>query len=65
MFNLDGLPTWGDGRIFITGTKGSIEVRKYLNLGELQTGDHVFIVDEEGVEHRQVTGEIDSHSLEK
>jgi len=29
----DALPTWGDGRVFVLGTKGYIEVRKYLNIG--------------------------------
>lgn len=57
-FTPDGLPTWGDGRTFITGTEGTIEVRKYLNLGEEDTGDHVFLVTNEGVEHHQVTGKI-------
>ena len=57
-FTPDGLPTWGDGRTFITGTKGSIEVRKYLNVGEENTGDHVFLVTDEGVEHHKVNGEV-------
>lgn len=58
-FTPDGLPTWGDGRTFITGTKGSIEVRKYVNLGDDEVvGDHVFLIDEDGVTHEQVTGEI-------
>src|SRR5690606_38515648 len=29
-FTPDGLRTWGDGRTFIVGTKGSIELRKYV-----------------------------------
>lgn len=57
-FTPDGLPTWGDGRTFITGTKGSIELRKYLDIGREETLDHVYIVDQEGVEHLQVTGKI-------
>src|SRR3954468_15419028 len=28
----DGLGTWGDGRTFILGTKGFIEVRKYIDI---------------------------------
>ena len=30
-FTPDGLPVWGDGRTFITGTKGYIEIRKYID----------------------------------
>lgn len=32
-FTPDGLGTWGDGRTFILGEKGYIEVRKYWNFG--------------------------------
>jgi hypothetical protein len=27
------LPTWGDGRLVIVGTKGTIEMRKYIDIG--------------------------------
>ena len=30
-FTPDGLPTWGDGRLFIQGTDGFIELRKYTD----------------------------------
>jgi predicted dehydrogenase len=33
-FTPDGLQTWGDGRLFILGTEGFIEQRKYMQLGE-------------------------------
>ena len=29
----DGMPVWGDGRTFVLGSRGSLEVRKYLDLG--------------------------------
>ena len=32
-FTPDGLSTWGDGRTFILGTEGYIELRKYVNVG--------------------------------
>ena len=32
-FTPDGLSTWGDGRTFILGTKGYIELRKYVDVG--------------------------------
>lgn len=42
----DGLSTWGDGRLFILGTEGYIELRKYINVAsELAGGDHLYIVD--------------------
>jgi predicted dehydrogenase len=43
-FNPDGLRTWGDGRLFVMGTEGSIEVRKYLDVARSDAGDHVFLV---------------------
>lgn len=46
-FTPNGLGTWGDGRLFILGTKGYIEVRKYLNVGVSKAGDNLFLVDGE------------------
>ncbi|MDF1512330.1 MAG: Gfo/Idh/MocA family oxidoreductase [Anaerolineae bacterium] len=46
-FNPDGLRTWGDGRLFIMGTEGSIEVRKYIDIARSVGGDHVFMVNGE------------------
>ena len=44
-FTPDGLGTWGDGRLFILGTRGYIEVRKYANVGVAKTGNNLFLVD--------------------
>ncbi|HVF65327.1 MAG TPA: Gfo/Idh/MocA family oxidoreductase [Casimicrobiaceae bacterium] len=44
-FTPDGLPTWGDGRLFITGTRGSIELRKYVDIAGRAGKDHLFLVD--------------------
>jgi predicted dehydrogenase len=44
-FTPDGLGTWGDGRLFILGTDGYIEVRKYTNVSETHLGNNLFIVD--------------------
>jgi predicted dehydrogenase len=44
-FTPDGLGTWGDGRLFILGTDGYIEVRKYTNVGVSKQGNNLFIVD--------------------
>jgi predicted dehydrogenase len=42
----DGLATWGDGRLFILGTEGYIELRKYINVAtDMKGGNHLYIVD--------------------
>jgi len=44
-FTPDGLRTWGDGRTLIIGTKGYIELRKYVNVAtDMEGGDHVYLV---------------------
>lgn len=44
-FTPDGLGTWGDGRLFILGTEGYIEVRKYIDVARSKQGNNLFIVD--------------------
>lgn len=44
-FTPDGLGTWGDGRLFILGTDGYIEVRKYTDVAVKKQGNNLFIVD--------------------
>jgi len=44
-FTPDGLGTWGDGRLFILGTEGYIEVRKYTDVAVKKQGNNLFIVD--------------------
>ena len=44
-FTPDGLGTWGDGRLFILGTDGYMEVRKYTNVAVSQQGNNLFLVD--------------------
>jgi predicted dehydrogenase len=45
-FTPDGLDTWGDGRLFILGSEGYIELRKYTNVASgLKGGNHLYIVD--------------------
>jgi len=44
-FTPDGLGTWGDGRLFILGTNGYIEIRKYTDVGVKHQGNNLFIVD--------------------
>lgn len=57
-FTPDGLGAWGDGRVFIIGTEGTIEIRKYINIAADSSGDHVFIADKEGERHERVTGKM-------
>ena len=44
-FTPDGLGTWGDGRLFILGTNGYIEIRKYTDVAVKRQGNNLFIVD--------------------
>jgi predicted dehydrogenase len=44
-FTPDGLGTWGDGRLFILGTDGYIEVRKYTDVAVKPQGNNLFLVD--------------------
>ena len=58
-FTPDGLSTWGDGRTFILGTKGYIELRKYVNVGTGDgTSNHVFLVNQDGEQHFEVSGKV-------
>ena len=43
-FTPDGLPTWGDGRLFIQGTEGQIELRKYTDIGRPHVTNSLFLV---------------------
>jgi len=40
----DALPTWGDGRLTILGTEGTIELRKYVDIARSDTPDHLYLV---------------------
>src|SRR5439155_13610629 len=50
-FTPDGLGTWGDGRLFVLGTEGYIEVRKYVDIGGRKSGNHLFIVDQKQAQY--------------
>jgi len=54
-FNPKGLRTWGDGRSFILGDKGYMEIRKYINVTKEDGGDKIYLVDGQGER------EIDCH----
>ena len=57
-FTPDGLRTWGDGRTFILGTEGYIELRKYIDIAGDGSPDHVYLVNHEGEQHIEVSGRV-------
>jgi predicted dehydrogenase len=58
-FTPDGLQMWGDGRLFILGTEGYIEQRKYMNLGEKSShGGHVLLANQKEETHYHVEGKV-------
>ncbi|MBP5324997.1 MAG: Gfo/Idh/MocA family oxidoreductase [Pseudobutyrivibrio sp.] len=57
-FTPDGLSTWGDGRTFIIGTEGYIELRKYVNVATDKSGDHLFLVNKDGEQHFELEGKV-------
>lgn len=50
-FTPDGLSTWGDGRMTIVGTDGTIELRKYIDVAGRPGTDHLFLVDRKGMRY--------------
>jgi len=57
-FTPGGLRAWGDGRVFIIGTDGYIEVRKYIDVGVSAAGDNVFLVNKSGEKKIEAAGKI-------
>lgn len=57
-FTPRGLGTWGDGRLFVLGTDGYIELRKYANVTVSPQGNHLFVVDQKQARY------IDCNNLE-
>ena len=53
----DALPTWGDGRLTILGTDGTIELRKYVDIAGRAGTDHVFLVNGDRHEHIDASAE--------
>lgn len=46
-FNPKGSKVWGDGRTFVLGTKGYIEIRKYIDLLRNPVGNRILLVNDE------------------
>ncbi len=57
-FTPDALPTWGDGRTMILGTKGYIECRKYIDAGSSGTQDVLILVNDEKEERHELHGQV-------
>ncbi len=56
-FTPDGLPTWGDGRVTVLGTEGTIELRKYLDIEGRAGTDHLFMSDKKGTRYIACEGQ--------
>jgi predicted dehydrogenase len=56
-FTADGLPTWGDGRLILLGTEGTIELRKYVDIDGRPGTDHLFLVNGRGTRHIDASAE--------
>ncbi|HVY16200.1 MAG TPA: Gfo/Idh/MocA family oxidoreductase [Rhodopila sp.] len=55
-FTPDGLPDWGDGRLFLVGTEGTLELRKNLDLMGRSGGDHMFVANRRETYYRDCAG---------
>jgi predicted dehydrogenase len=55
-FTPEGLRTWGDGRLFILGTEGYIELRKYIDPAGAAGADHLLLADRVGVHRIDCSG---------
>ena len=56
-FTPDGLGAWGDGRLFLLGTEGYIELRKYIDVAGREGADHLFVSNRAGTRHIDASGE--------
>ena len=57
-FTPDGLCTWGDGRTFILGTNGYIELRKYCDIARSNRGGHLYLVNDKVEQYIDVEGKV-------
>jgi predicted dehydrogenase len=54
----EGLGTWGDGRTFILGSKGYIEMRKYIDVARDKEGDNLYLVNETEEKLYRLQGQV-------
>ena len=58
-FTPNALQMWGDGRLFIIGTEGFIEQRKYMQLGEKESrGGNVYLANGEEETFYNIEGQV-------
>ena len=57
-FSPGGLRTWGDGRLFILGTAGYIELRKYIDVTTENGGDQLILVNATGEQRIACAGKV-------
>lgn len=57
-FTPDGLRTWGDGRTFILGTEGYLELRKYIDVTTDNGPGQVLLVNADGEQRIPATGQV-------
>ena len=55
-FTPDGLPTWGDGRFFVVGTDGTLELRKNLDIEGREGTDHMFVANRTATRYVDCSG---------
>ena len=55
-YTADALPTWGDGRLFICGTEGTIELRKYVDIAGRPGTDHLYLTNRDECRHIDCSG---------
>ncbi|SUM31621.1 Uncharacterised protein [Staphylococcus gallinarum] len=51
--------------MFITGTKGTIEIRKFIDLTRSSSGEHLFLVNEHGEKYFHLQNKIGFPFFEK
>jgi len=57
-FTPDGQSVWGDGRTFVLGEKGTMELRKYTDVARDSSGDIIFLCDADGEREIPCSGRV-------
>ena len=57
-FTPAGSHCWGDGRLFVLGTEGMLEVRKYMEIGQPDKQDQIYLVNSQGEQIIDCRGKI-------
>ena len=57
-FTPGGLPVWGDGRTFITGTAGTLELRKYVDPARRAPASVILRADDRKIEEIDCLGKV-------